>query len=130
MKKNAYCVKGSPFLHMEFKLSDIFIIQFKYIYIYEQYKQEKYHWKKLCVSSFEIFYFYLNHKENKVKFFTEHFQRKNNLLYHYGGCRVAFWNGITFRGLRFKTSWKFHPFLLSFFMPHVFKRKYYFYQIS
>ena len=43
MKKNAYCVKGSPFLHMEFKLSDIFIIQFKYIYIYEQYKQEKYH---------------------------------------------------------------------------------------
>ena len=55
MKKNAYCVKGSPFLHMEFKLSDIFIIQFKYIYIYEQYKQEKYHWKKLCVSSFEIF---------------------------------------------------------------------------
>ena len=52
-------------------------------------EQEKCHWKKLYVNSFEIFYFYLNHKENKLQFFTEHLQTKHNLLYKNGGYRVA-----------------------------------------
>ena len=64
------------------------------VYIYEQYKQEKYHWKKLCVRSFEMFYFNLNHKENKVQFFTELFQTKSNLLYQCGAYRVATRNGV------------------------------------
>ena len=32
--KNAYCVKGSFFLHIELKLPDIYIIQFKYTSIF------------------------------------------------------------------------------------------------
>ena len=32
--KNADCVKGSPFLHIELKLSDIYIIIYIFIYIY------------------------------------------------------------------------------------------------
>ena len=101
-----------------------------YVYIYEQYKQEKYHWKKLCVRSFEMFYFNLNHKENKVQFFTELFQTKSNLLYQYGGYRVAIRNGVTVRDMWFQTSWNFHPFLPDFCEPRVFKRKHYFYLIS
>ena len=68
-------------------------------------EQEKCHWKKLYVSSFEIFYFYLNHKENKVQFFTEHFQTKNNLLYKNGGYRVAIRNSVTVRSMWIQTSW-------------------------
>ena len=32
--KNADCVKGSPFLHIELKLSDIYIIIYIFIYKY------------------------------------------------------------------------------------------------
>ena len=78
-------------------------------------EQEKCHWKKLYVSSFEIFYFYLNHKENKVQYFLEHFQTKNNLLYQYGGCRVAIQNDVTVRGVCFQTSRNFH----QIFVCHV-----------
>ena len=77
----------------------IYIYTNLYVYVYEQYKQEKYHWKKLCVRSFEMFYFNLNHKENKVQFFTELFQTKSNLLYHCGAYRVATRNGVTVSGI-------------------------------
>ena len=72
------------------------------LYIYEEYKQKKYHWKKLCFSSFEMFYFCLNHKENKVQFLTEHFRTKNNLLCQYGGFRVAILNSVTVRDFKKK----------------------------
>ena len=110
----------------------IYIIYSKYIYICNIHmcEQEECHWKKLYVSSFEIFYFYLNHKENKLQFFTEHLQTKHNLLYKNGGYRVAIQNGVTVRSMRVQTSWNLDPFLPDFCVPHVFKRKYCFYFIS
>ena len=92
----------------------MYIYIYLHVYIYEQYKQEKYHWKRL-VSSFEIFYFYLNHKENKVQYFTEHFQTKNNLLYQYGGYTVAVRNDVTVSGVWFQISCSFH----QMFVCHV-----------
>ena len=54
----------------------ICIYIYLYVYIYDQYKQEKYNWKKLCVSSFAMFYFDLNYKENKVQFSQSTFKQK------------------------------------------------------
>ena len=73
----------------------VYIYIYIYIYIYEKYKQEEHH----CVS-FEISFFSLNHKENKVLFFTELFQ-KHSLLYQYGDYRMSMSNGVTDRGMWF-----------------------------
>ena len=57
----------------------IYIYMYVYVHIYEQYNQEKYHWKKLCVSCFEIptlFYFYLKHKKTSYNFLQSTYKQK------------------------------------------------------
>ena len=108
----------------------LYIYIYIYIYIFVFFWAYTYIFMKLCVSSFEILYFNLNDKENKVRIFTEHFQTKNTLLYQCGGYRVIIQSGVTVRGMWFQTSWNFHPFLQDFCLSRVFERKYYLYLIS
>ena len=67
-----------------------------YAYIYEKYKQEQYHWKKLCASSFEkstLFYFYIKHKKTTYNFLQSTYKQK-----------IVFYTNIEATGWLFKMA--------------------------
>ena len=67
-----------------------------HVCIYEQYKKEKYQWKKLSVSSFELFKFYLIHKGNKIQNYIIYYPNKTT-----GG---HIWKAITLGACVFRLS--------------------------
>ena len=85
------------------------------MYIYKQYKQEKHHWKKLCVSSFEKFYFNLNHEENKVEFLQSSLKQK---IIYYTSMEATGWlfEMVSLLGV---CSFKLHGIFILFYQIFV-----------